>query len=149
MRQARLALVFVALLIVPASAQVGLSGSWKVEVIRPAGLIPHHAFNLPSALELETDGTKLTGTIRMGLWPGACPIEGIIKGDRFSFTASSHVWSSDGFAKMGFTGTLKGETITLTLESLGYASCPACKDGNEMGNRLRQKIEMAGQRAAN
>jgi hypothetical protein len=148
MRHARLALVLVALLILPASAQVGLSGSWKIEVIRPASVF-HRAFEMPSALELKTDGTKLTGTARMGHWPGDCPIEGIIKGDRFSFTASSHVWSSDGFAKMGFTGTLKRDTITLTIESLGFASCPTCKDENEMGNRLPQKVEMTGQRAAN
>jgi hypothetical protein len=43
MKHARLALGLVALLILPASTQVGLSGSWKIEVIRPASVF-HRAF---------------------------------------------------------------------------------------------------------
>ena len=50
MRHASLTVVLVALLILPASAQVGVSGSWKIEVIRKADLPRHAWFEMPSEL---------------------------------------------------------------------------------------------------
>jgi hypothetical protein len=153
MRLALMASTLVALLSVTAATQSGLSGSWKVETIGPGETL-RRGWSMPTALDVKVDGNKLTGTIRAGFWPGDCPIEGTIEGDRFSFAAISQVNSSGGFPKMGFAGTVKGDTIALTMEWLAFASCqvyttpssPSSSNCNESTYRLPQKHEMTGER---
>jgi hypothetical protein len=66
--------------------------------------------------DLKVDGDKVTGTALMARWPGLCPVsDGKIKGDHFSMTAIGEIWSSSGYPKMDFDGTIHGDEMTLTL----------------------------------
>jgi hypothetical protein len=68
----------------------------------------------------EADGGTLTGTATMGDWPGVAPIsDGVINGDHFSFVAIGQLISSSGYPRMGFDGTVTGDTMKLTM-TLGY-----------------------------
>jgi hypothetical protein len=119
-----MASTLVAVLSVTASTQSGLSGSWKVESVGPGEL--RLGWSMPTSLDMKVDGKKLTGTIRAGYWPGDCPIEGTVEGDRISFNAISQSSSSGGFPRMNFTGVVKGDTVALKMESLAWCSSPTC-----------------------
>jgi hypothetical protein len=143
MRLVLLVSTLAATLSVTASGQTTLSGSWKVE---NSGQGEHRrGWSMPTAIDLMVDGDKLTGTIRAGNWPGDSLIDGTINDDRFSFTAISQVNSSDGFPKMGFTGTVKGDTMTVTMDWLAFASCQT-STCSEITSRLPRKHQMVGQR---
>jgi hypothetical protein len=87
--------------------------------------------------DFEADGDTLTGTANVGAgYPGKAPISnGKIEGDRISFTVSGRQWSSSGFPKMNFVGTINGDNIRLTM-TLFYNSVPHGAGSTELeGNR--------------
>jgi len=71
--------------------------------------------------EFKADGDKLTGIANVGMgWPGKAPISnGKIDGDRISFMVYGKQWSSSGYPKMHFVGTIHDDEIKLTM-SLFY-----------------------------
>jgi hypothetical protein len=68
--------------------------------------------------EFKADGNTLTGTANVGHgWPGLATVsDGRIDGDRISFTVQGRLWSSTGYPKMRFTGTVSGDEIRLTMD---------------------------------
>ena len=75
-------------------------------------------------LDLQVNGTTLTGTARMGDgWPGIAPIqEGKVEENRFSFTWTGTVPSTGGVPRrsslpyLTFTGTIDGDQMTLSMD---------------------------------
>ena len=97
-----------------------IEGKWAVEYV--SGL---QMKTIGGAdLEFKAAGNTLTGTANVGHgWPGAAPIsDGRIDGDRISFTIQGRQWSSTGYPKMRFTGTVRGDEIKLTMDFYQDAS---------------------------
>jgi hypothetical protein len=67
--------------------------------------------------EFKADGDKLSGMANVGMgWPGKAPISsGKIDGDRISFMVYGKQWSTSGFPKIHFVGTIYGDKIKLTM----------------------------------
>ena len=67
--------------------------------------------------DFKAEGHELTGTANVGMgWPGKAPISnGRVDGDRVSFMVFGRQWSTSGFPKMRFAGTIHGEEIKLTM----------------------------------
>jgi hypothetical protein len=134
MRLLRLTCLFVALLTIAASAQTNATGTWKA-VFTGGG--PKPFGNV--ILHLQVTGNRMTGTAHLGnTWPGQAPItDARFDGQRFSFTAiGSKGWSEFRFGgapgaskrvdrccpKMLFTGTIRGNAMTLAMISTSTES---------------------------
>src|SRR4051794_33934793 len=86
-----------------------IDGTWAVKYV--AG--PAMKTIGGAEFEFKADGDKLTGTANVGVgWPGKAPISnGKIDGDRISFTVYGKQWSSSGYPKMHFVGTIHDDEI--------------------------------------
>ena len=128
MRVLRIAAVLLAVLAVDVTAQSTPTGIWRTVVIPGQ---PREGSRMPKMfgevlLDLKAEGTKLTGTAKMGDgWPGAAPInDGTIDGSRFSFTWTGTVASSGGvplrssYPHLTFTGTVDGDQMKLSMDGL-------------------------------
>jgi hypothetical protein len=91
-----------------------VAGKWKAAFLGPKEKCPKTFCEV--VLNFKVDGDKVTGVAQMGNWPGDAPIsDGKIDGDRISFTTIGKLWSSSGFPKMKFAGTLNGGEMRLTM----------------------------------
>ena len=116
MRGLRIVAVLLSILAVDVAAQVAPAGRWRAVLVRDE----FADFN-QVILDLDVDGTKLTGTADVGHsalvpgYPGLNMIDdGKIDGNRFSFTWTAPRASSGGYLHMKFTGTVDGDRMKLT-----------------------------------
>ena len=126
MRVLRIAAVLLSVLAVDVAAQTARAGLWRAVVIpaQPRERQPKMFGEV--LLDLKAEGTKLTGTAKMGDgWPGIAPIaDGKIDGNRFSFTWTGTVASSGGvplrssYPHLTFTGTVDGDQMKLSMDGL-------------------------------
>ena len=131
MKIARWLLIILALLPLNASDS-NINGSWNAVFLGPKNERPKTFSEV--VLNLKVDGTAITGTSHMGNWPGDAEItDGRLVGDQVSFTVVGKLWSSSGYPKTGFVGTVQGKEMKLTM-TFGFV-------GREDGAR---KYEMAG-----
>ena len=125
MRFLRTAAVLFVMISANVAAQSTLTGAWHTARIRgqSAERSPI-TFNGEVLLDLNAEGTKLTGTLTMGdNWPGSAPIaDGKIDGNRFSFTWTGTSPSSGGvplrtsYPHLTFSGTVDGDKMTLSMD---------------------------------
>ena len=119
------------------------TGIWTVEFVGPIGDRPRTVGGM--LLELAASGSKLTGIAHMNNWPDCAYIsEGSVVGNRVTFTANGKSpWNSDsltGYPRLRFTGTIRGDQITLVVNwgsvvSGGLGNKPV-KDLEQPGNDL-------------
>ena len=124
MRILRIAAALLLVLAVNVAAQSTPTGIWRTVVIpgQPRDRMPKMFGEV--LLDLKAEGTKLTGTAKMGDgWPGIAPIaDGKIDGNRFSFTWTGTVASSGGvplrssYPRLTFTGTVDGDQMKLSMD---------------------------------
>jgi len=110
-----------------ASAQVPAlqTGKWKAVFTAPKGQQPKTFGSV--LFDFKVDGRVITGTATMGDWPGVCPIsDGRIDptGGHFSFVTIGELWSSSGYPRYTFDGTVKDGLMKVTL-TFGYVGNPA------------------------
>ncbi len=104
-------LIFLATLTLTASGH-DLDGTWRAPL--PPGEGPKSCPEF--VFELTAAGDQVTGKVHMGNWPGEAPVsEGKIEGGRFSFVAVGRLWSSSGYPKLRFIGTVKGNEMELVI----------------------------------
>jgi hypothetical protein len=117
MKLMRIAAVLLSVLAVGSTAQSTLTGKWLTVIVpgQPRDRMPKMVGDV--LLDLKAEGTKLTGTAKMGDgWPGSAPIQGgKIDGNRFSFTWTGAVPSSGGLPHLTFTGAVDGDHMTLSM----------------------------------
>jgi hypothetical protein len=98
-----------------------LTGTWKAVFTVPIMEQPKTVSEM--VFDLKSDGAKLTGTAKIGSWPGDGPVlDGKIAGDRFSFTfIGKSPWTqttpsgnSSGLPRLTFVGTILGTEMQLT-----------------------------------
>lgn len=116
-----------------------IAGSWKVSFVRGVAwqTIGDADF------DFKVEGNKLSGTAHIGVgWPGTAPIsEGTLNGERISFLVVGQQASSDGYPKMRFEGTVRGDELQLTM-TLFYSATESVV--GHLG-----KSEFKGQRKTN
>jgi hypothetical protein len=90
-----------------------IDGHWKVRYTGG----PQMTTMGGAEFDFKAQGNELTGTANIGMgWPGEAPISnGRIEGDHISFMVFGRLWSTSGFPKMRFTGTIHGDEIKLTM----------------------------------
>jgi len=111
MKLARWAPILVATVALNASAP-GVTGTWKVSAAKRA------AFKTIGSivLELKADGNRVTGTARIGVWPGDAPIEdGVIEGNTVTFTATGTRTSTTGIPTAKIVAAVDGDAMDLML----------------------------------
>ena len=140
------------------SPSVNLAGNWEAQAVHPCTPVEgveRCGRVLPldnkMTLELQVDGSTITGAVvvgNWGVWPGLSDIsDGKIEGDRFSFTATgrSPWWSrsADGVETSGYpvihvNGRIAGDEITYTFKLSNHG--PKWKAfGTEMrGRRVKE-----------
>jgi hypothetical protein len=98
----------------PAGAGDAIRGKWTVKYA--SGLAMKTIGG--AEFEFSVDGSTLTGNANVGFgWPGRAPVSaGRIEGDRILFTVQGKQWSSTGYPKMLFKGTVHGDEIELTMD---------------------------------
>ena len=112
MRPLLLIAVFVASVVTSASAQAGLTGTWRTE--ESLGWSMNCCREV--ALNLKADGEVLTGTVTLGSYPGECEIsDGVIKRDQVSFIATSKRWAPGDQWRIRFVGGYEGDDLTLLM----------------------------------
>ena len=124
MMSLRIAAALLSVLAATVAAQSTPTGVWRTLVIpgQPLDRMPKMFGEV--LLDLKAEGTKLTGTARMGDgWPGSAPIQdGKIEGNRFSFAWTGTVASSGGvpitsrYPRLTFTGTVDGDQMKLSMD---------------------------------
>src|SRR5688572_27734384 len=103
--------------------QHAATGIWKAVFVGPMGDRPRTVTEI--VLDIHAVGTQLTGHVHMHNWPGDGSIEdGKINGNQISFTVNgTSPWKSGtggtfsiiGYPKLRFVGTVKGDTMTLSV----------------------------------
>ena len=133
---------------------LNLSGSWEAQAIHSCTAQERCLKVLPSdnkmTLELQVDGSTITGTAvagNWGAWPGPSDIsDGKIEGDRFSFTATgrSPWWSrsaagveTSGYPIMRMSGRILGDEIRYTFELSNHGPGWASFSTEMRGRRLQ------------
>jgi hypothetical protein len=124
MRFLRIAVVLLAVLAVDVTAQSTPTGIWRTVVIPGQRIDRMPKMFGEVLLDLKAEGTKLTGTARMGDgWPGIATIQdGKIEENRFSFTWTGAVASSGGvplesrYPHLTFTGTVDGDQMKVSMD---------------------------------
>lgn len=115
-------LTLVSAMLALSAPAVDLTGTWRAHFTGPLGERPKMVSEI--TLQLEAADGKLTGTARMGAWPGEAPLmDTSIEGDRVTFTAigRSPWWSrgptgeASGLPKLTFTGTVQGDSMDIML----------------------------------
>jgi hypothetical protein len=90
-----------------------IDGSWTLDYV--SGL----AIKTIGSVEFDFDtvGDHLAGTANVGVgWPGKAPVSiGRFDGEHISFTVFGKQWSSTGYPRMDFAGTIHGDGIKLTM----------------------------------
>lgn len=124
MRVLRIGVVLVALMTADIAAQSTLTGVWRTVVTpgQPRDRMPKTFGEV--ILDLEVNGTTLTGTATMGdNWPGSAPIhDGKVEGNRFSFKWTGRLPSAggvplrSGVPNLTFTGTIDGGEMKLSMD---------------------------------
>ena len=124
MRFLRIGVALLAVMAANLAAQSALTGVWRTVVTpgQPRDRMPNTFGKV--LLDLQVNGTTLTGTARMGDgWPGIAPIqEGKVEENRFSFTWTGTVPSTGGVPRrsslpyLTFTGTIDGDQMTLSMD---------------------------------
>jgi hypothetical protein len=135
-----------------AAADAEITGTWKTWFIGPIEYRPKMVSEI--VLNLKADGTKLTGTVHAGKWPGDAPIsDGKIDGNRISFTAVGKIpWRSGtagaeeprGYPKLDFVGRIESEDLQLTLT---WGSVMISSNGGTDDTK-GQVLEMKGRKTA-
>jgi hypothetical protein len=118
MRSLRIAAVL-SILAVGLAAQNTAAGQWRAVFVNPNDPNNPKMFT-EVILDLKVDGTTLTGTADMPVWPGLAPIaDGKIDGNQFSFTWTGlrpfYANGREGYPSMTFTGAIDGNSMKLTM----------------------------------
>ena len=75
--------------------------------------------------KLRFTGPTVTGTARIGVWPGDAPItDGKVDGDHLTFTATGHLSSTTGIPTCQLDATLHGDEMILLLSAIKNAGGP-------------------------
>jgi hypothetical protein len=100
-----------------------IAGKWKVSFAGPSGHAPKTVGAI--VLDLKVDGDRVTGSVRIGVWPGEAPIaDGKFDGDRIRFTATGHLGSTTGIPTCDFVVTVHGDDMSLTMTTIANAGGP-------------------------
>jgi len=100
-----------------------VTGHWKVTYSGPeAG--PKTVGSI--VLDLKGgDGSPVTGTVKIGVWPGGAPIaEARMEGDHLTFTATGVLGSTTGIPTCRIDATIKGDEMILTLTAIRNGGGP-------------------------
>ena len=98
------------------------SGKWKATFTAPKEQLPKTFGSV--LFDFHVDGHAITGTATMGNWPGVCQItDGRLDGDHFSLVTAGELWSSSGYPRYTFDGTVKDGVMKVTL-TFSYAGNP-------------------------
>jgi len=101
------------------------TGKWKATFTAPKAQQPKTFGSV--LFDFKVEGRVITGTATMGDWPGVCAIsDGRIDldGRHFSFVTTGELWSSSGYPRYTFDGTVKDGVMSVTL-TFGYVGNPA------------------------
>ena len=122
MRYTRWVLILLATL-VPTASATDITGTWKTVF---AGPMEHAPKTIGSIiLILKTDGNVVTGTARIGVWPGDAPIaDGKVDGDRITFTATGRLTSTTGIPTCRFVVTVHGDEMVPTMSVVANPGGP-------------------------
>jgi hypothetical protein len=120
--QSRWLLILLATASLTASPAV-IAGKWKVTFAGPPRTGPKTVGSI--VLDLKVDGDRVTGLVRIGVWPGEAPIaDGKLDGDRIRFTATGHLSSTTGIPTCEFVVTVHGDDMSLTMTAIANAGGP-------------------------
>ena len=103
------------------AAPADFAGTWKLRFTGP---------NAPKTigsiiLDLKIEGNAVTGTARIGVWPGDAPItDGKVDGDHLTFTATGHLSSTTGIPTCQLDARLHGDEMILLLSAIKNAGGP-------------------------
>jgi len=109
-----LSVAFLSIATVMTAAPIDASGRWKLVYAGPK----EEELKTIGSMVLDITAVKddLTGTARIGSWPGEAPIsDGKVDGDRITFTATGHLSSTTGIPTCQFVGTVEGDEMVLTM----------------------------------
>jgi hypothetical protein len=124
-----------AALVLSASAS-DVAGTWKV--VWSGGAKTKTIGSI--ILILKTEGDHVTGTARLGLWPGDAPItDGKVEGSQITFTATGHITSTSGIPTCQAVATVHGEQMDLKLTFIAH-------DGVPYPPEQRREIDFTGKR---
>ena len=122
MRFTRWVSILLTTLVLNASA-ADIAGTWKTVCAGPKGTGPKTIGSI--ILILNTDGHQVTGTARIGVWPGDAPIaDGKVDGDQITFNATGHLTSTTGIPTCGVVATIHGDEMVLTLSFIADNGVP-------------------------
>jgi hypothetical protein len=122
-----------------AATPADVSGTWKVVYDADPKTGPKTVGSM--ILDLKVVGDTVTGTARIGVWPGEAPIEdGKIEGDRITFTATGHLGSTTGIPTCKFDITIQGDEMLVKLSAIKNAGGPL-QPGYEYPYRGKRKTE--------
>lgn len=125
MRAAKWAPVLIALLTLNASA-ADVTGHWKVVYSGPSQG-PKTVGSI--VLDLKNEGSAVTGTVKIGVWPGEAPVaDARLEGDHLTFTATGHLSSTTGIPTCRIDATIKGDQMVLTLTAIRNGGGPLGPD---------------------
>jgi len=117
-----------------------LDNKWEAHFVGPKDRWPKTFDKI--LFEFKVTGDKLEGMAHMGNWPGDAPLsDGRIVGDQISFTATGQLWSTTGYPKLHFAGTVHGEEMKLVID-WNWINGDAESNGN-------WRLEMEGTKISN
>lgn len=100
-----------------------MSGSWKVVYAGPPRTGPKTVGSI--LLDLKVDHDVVSGTVKIGPWPGEAPIaDAKLEGDHLTFTATGHLSSTTGIPTCQLDVTVRGGEMLVTLTTIKNAGGP-------------------------
>jgi hypothetical protein len=107
-------LILSATAVLAGSSADHVDGTWKVTFAGPPRQGPKTVGSI--VLDLKAKGDAVTGSARIGVWPGEAPIaDGKVDGNHISFNATGHLGSTTGVPTCHFEGTIHGDEMDLIM----------------------------------
>lgn len=103
-----------------------VTGHWKVVYAGPSRG-PKTVGSI--VLDLKSEGASVTGTVKIGVWPGEAPVaDAKLEGDHLTFTATGHLSSTSGIPTCRIDATINGDEMVLTLTAVRNGGGPLGPD---------------------
>jgi hypothetical protein len=100
-----------------------MSGSWKVVYTGPPRTGPKTVGSI--LLDLKIDHGVVSGTVRIGAWPGEAPVaDAKLEADHLTFTATGHLSSTTGIPTCQLDVTVRGDEMFVTLITIKNGGGP-------------------------
>jgi len=91
-----------------------IAGKWTLNYHGPTDAAPKTVGAI--LLDLKVDGAVVSGSVRIGAWPGDAPIaDGKLDGDRLTFNATGKLSSTTGIPTCHFEATIDGDEMDLKM----------------------------------